>query len=81
MNQGKDRKFNEFDKCVKRYNGNRHAIEFKMQARIKRSIDATLVALVLQVACPESNISNARLWHISTGHKGLAHLSRFSVRY
>ena len=48
----------EFDKCVKRYNGNRHAIEFKCRDRFMvmsfaqftdqvslRSIDATLVAL------------------------------------
>ena len=48
----------EFDKCVKRYNGNRHAIEFKCRDQFMvmsfaqftdqdslRSIDATLVAL------------------------------------
>ena len=48
----------EFDKCVKRYNGNRHAIEFKCRDPFMvmsfaqftdqvslRSIDATLVAL------------------------------------
>ena len=48
----------EFDKCVKRYNGNRHAIEFKCRDWFMvmsfaqftdqvslRSIDATLVAL------------------------------------
>ena len=48
----------EFDKCVKRYNGNRHAIEFKCRDLFMvmsfaqftdqvslRSIDATLVAL------------------------------------
>lgn len=50
----------EFDKCVKRYNGNRHAIEFKCRDQFMvmsfaqftdqvslRSIDATLVALKL----------------------------------
>ena len=48
----------EFDKCVKRYNGNRHAIEFKCRDQFMvmsfaqftdqvslRSIDATLAAL------------------------------------
>ena len=48
----------EFDKCVKRYNGNRHAIGFKCRDQFMvmsfaqftdqvslRSIDATLVAL------------------------------------
>ena len=48
----------EFDKCVKRYNGNRHAIEFKCRDQVMvmsfaqftdqvslRGIDATLVAL------------------------------------
>ena len=48
----------EFDKCVKRYNGNRHAIGFKCRDQFLvmsfaqftdqvslRSIDATLVAL------------------------------------
>ncbi len=72
----------EFDKCVKRYNGNRHAIEFKCRDQFMvmsfaqftgqdslRSIDATLVALSFKLYSSESNISNARLWHISTGPK------------
>ena len=84
----------EFDKCVKRYNGNRHAIEFKCRDQFMvmsfaqftgqdslRSIDVQRW-LPCPSSCtrPESNISNARLWHISTGPRTGASITT-SVRY
>ena len=79
----------EFDKCVKRYNGNRHAIEFKCRDQFMvmsfaqftgqdslRSIDATLVALSFKLySSGIKYIQRSTLAHIN-GDQGLAHLSR-----
>ena len=79
----------EFDKCVKRYNGNRHAIEFKCRDQFMvmsfaqftgqdslRSIDATLVALSYQVVLVRNQIYPTLDFGTYQRDQGLAHLSR-----
>ena len=83
----------EFDKCVKRYNGNRHAIEFKCRDQFMvmsfaqftgqdslRSIDATLVALSFKLYCPNQIYPTLDFGHISTGPRTGASITT-SVRY
>lgn len=68
----------EFDKCVKRYNGNRHAIGFKCRDQFMvmsfaqftdqislRSIDATLVALSSKLYSSGIKYIQLLLWLIS----------------
>ena len=81
----------EFDKCVKRYNGNRHAFEFKCRDQFMVMSFAQFTghgiacaALMQRAGCipvlqvitrPESNISNARLCTYQRT-RDVAHLSR-----
>ena len=79
----------EFDKCVKRYNGNRHAIEFKCRDQFMvmsfaqftgqdslRSIDATLVALSFKLYSSGIKIYPTPDFGTYQRDQGLAHLSR-----
>ena len=82
----------ELDKCVKRYNGNRHAIEFKCrdlfmvmsfaqstdQDRL-RSIDATLVALSSKLYSSGIKYTNVPLWPVSMRPR-IGVYTMFSVR-
>ena len=83
----------EFDKCVKRYNGNRHAIEFKCRDQFMvmsfaqftgqdslRSIDATLVALSFKLySSGIKYIQRSTLAHINGTKDWRIYLT--SVRY
>ena len=79
----------EFDKCVKRYNGNRHAIEFKCRDQFMvmsfaqftgqdslRSIDYNAGCPVLQVVLVRNQIYPTLDFGTYQRDQGLAHLSR-----